>query len=73
MKTLLLLFASALCALAQTTPDCQFTYTAAIATSQTPAINNRFTTQGGPNGCSAWTFRSGNITSGTVRVYGLAK
>jgi len=74
MKTLLLLFASALCALAQTTPDCQFTYTAAIATSQTPAINNRFTTQGGPNGCSAWTFRYWtNAASATsVQIEGAA-
>jgi hypothetical protein len=74
MKTLLLLFASAFCALAQTTPDCQFTYTAAIPTSQTPPINNRFTTAGGPNGCSAWTFKYWtNAASATsVQIEGAA-
>jgi hypothetical protein len=74
MKTLLLLFASAFCALAQTTPDCQFTYTAAIATSQTPPINNRFTTAGGANGCSAWTLKYWtNAASATsVQIEGAA-
>src|ERR1039458_103038 len=56
------------------TPDCQFTFTAAIASSQSPAISNRFTTAGGSPGCSAWTMKYWtNASSATsVQIEGAA-
>ena len=78
MKTKLLLFLSLLCpawlAAQASTPDCQFTYSSAIAGSQSPAISNRFTTAGGSPGCSAWIFKywtnASSVTS--VQIEGAA-
>jgi hypothetical protein len=56
------------------TPDCQFTFSAAVTGSQSPAISNRFTTAGGSLGCSAWIFKYWtNASSATsVQIEGAA-
>src|ERR1035441_2173005 len=56
------------------TPDCQFTFSAAVTGSQTPPISNRFTTAGGSPGCAAWTMKYWtNASSATsVQIEGAA-
>ena len=73
-KLLLLLVLLASFAVAQTSPDCQFTYTTAIAASQSPAVNNLFTNTGGAPGCASWIMNYWtNASSGTsVQIEGAA-
>src|ERR1035438_5550042 len=79
MKTSLLLFLALLApawklGAQASTPDCQFTFQAAVAGAQTPAISNRFTTAGGSPGCSAWIFKYWtNASSATsIQIEGAA-
>jgi hypothetical protein len=73
-KLLLLLVLLASFAVAQTSPDCQFTYNATIAGSQSPAVNNLFTNSGGAPGCASWIMNYWtNASSGTsVQIEGAA-